>query len=1012
MIKEKFTPNPLQQECIDNTEGKYLVLAGPGTGKTFTLIQRIASMLKKGIKGEKILCLTFSDAAANEMKTRLARELNKLETGVSVFTYHSFCNEIINTFAQDFKLSQDIKPISQTLSRQFIKECIDEINPVEYRSSKNDPYVFLETILSQIEQIKKNRLDKEKYFKNIEQNPDWKPKIALLEEKLEEYKLKGKKIPKYLPDSIETQKKKIQKAFEIWDFYELYTKKMQSNHYLDFNDMINLVLDKFELEPSFLNEIANKYDYILVDEYQDTNKNQNEIVFNLVDSIKTKNVFVVGDDDQIIYTFQGARLDTIEKFLLKFPDTKVICLKENMRSNKEILQTARALIKQDSRRLEINPNFSQYQITKELVAKNENIKNVSVQLTKYFDTKQEYNSIVSQIENLINSSDCPSNKEGKKDLSQIAILTKNNKEAAVFSQMLKDRNIPYELKEGKNIFEIKSSIVLYNYLKMLVNPDFNSDSVFKLLLLEPFNINPLDYVKLQEKSSNNKSFIKTMKDRKDFIEQDKIDNFINTFEYLNKFQTNETLRDIVVEVGAKTGIFDYYLNSEINKNENILGLKKLIDTAIEYSDNYKKFSLAEFIEYLDIVQIDNIEIKTDKPPIPLNAVQISTYHSSKGREFEYVYMPTLMRKYWEGDNSSLRDVVPVDASQYKTDDELKEMKYSDKLKLMYVGFTRAKHTLNLSYVENLNNKAENPSEFIVNIQDILDKKDCSQYSIDSCNLECKNSIVKRNYDYKRDFRSYIDSLLEDKYYSPTAINEYLNCPRQYLYNNLLNIKSKHEISDAKNYGTAIHYALEETMQFVKENNSYPDINYAVKKFKNKLSSLPLTSIQQREILETRGENELKSYWGQFCSTPVSNIYVSEYSIKEGQDIYRFFGVIDRIDKNNDGTYSIYDYKTGNPKTIKDVYIGGKYENYYNQIALYKYFFEKQTGKEVKQTGIIFVQDCTKNLALNLTKEESNAVFEKFKNAIDKIRAYEFEPSYKKEACRYCTYKDFCSMDII
>ncbi len=1012
MIKEKITPNPDQQKCIENTEGKYLVLAGPGTGKTFTLIQRIAKMLEKGIEGEKILCLTFSDAAANEMKTRLAHELNKLETNVNIFTYHSFCNEIINNFPQDFKLSQDVKTITPTLSRQFIKDCIDELNPVEYRSSKNDPYVFLETILSQIEQIKKNRLNKEKYFKNIEQNPDWKPKIGILEEKLEEYKLKGKKIPKYLPDSIETQKKKIQKAYEIWNFYELYTNKMQAAHYLDFNDMINLVLDKFESEPSFLHEIANKYDYILVDEYQDTNKNQNEIIFNLVNAIKTKNVFVVGDDDQIIYTFQGARLDTIEKFLFQFPDTNVICLKENMRSNKAILGAARKLIKQDSRRLEINPNFSRYQISKELISKNENLKNTPVQLTKYFDTNQEYNAIVAEIENLINSADCPLDKQGKKDLSQIAILTKNNKEAYVFSKILKDRNIPSELKEGKSIFEIKSSLVLYNYLKMLVNPEFYSDSIFKLLLLEPFNIDPADYVKLQQKSSIDKTFIETMKNKKDFINQSKIDNFLKTFDYLNKFQTNESLRDVVVETGAKTGIFDYFLNSEINKSENILGLKKLIDTAVEFCEDYRKINLADFIEFLEIAQLDNIEIKTDKPPIPLNAVQISTYHSSKGREFEYVFMPTLMRKYWEGDNSSLRDSVPVDASEFKTDDELKEMKYSDKLKLMYVGFTRAKHTLKLSYVQNLNKKAENPSEFVVNIQDILDKKDYSQYDLDSYNFECKKSITKRNYDYKRDFSAYINSLLEDRFYSPSAINIYLDCPRQYLYNNILNIKSKYEISDSKNYGTSIHFALDEAVQFAKENDSYPDVQFVIQKFINKLDSLPLTSPQQRKILKTRAENELKSYWAQFCSTPVGNLYVSEFSLKQKQENYNFFGIIDRIDKNDDGTYSIYDYKTGSPKTLREVSQNGKNENYYNQIGLYKYFFEKQTGKKVKETVLVFPADCTKNLALNLTNEECEAIFEKFKKAVDNIKNHEFEPSYKKTACEFCSYRDFCSLDVV
>ena len=126
---------------------------------------------------------------------------------------------------------------------------------------------------------------------------------------------KGDTRTKTLIDDIAKQEKKISKIEELWEFYELYKSKMEAAHYLDFDDMICFVLDKFENEAGFLSKIANQYEYLLVDEYQDTNKSQNEIVFNLTKALESENVFVVGDDDQIIYSFQGAKLDTIEKFL-------------------------------------------------------------------------------------------------------------------------------------------------------------------------------------------------------------------------------------------------------------------------------------------------------------------------------------------------------------------------------------------------------------------------------------------------------------------------------------------------------------------------------------------------------------------------------------------------------------------------------------------------------------------------------------------------------------------------
>lgn len=181
-----FKPNTKQQECIDNINGKYLVLAGPGTGKTFTIIERIKSMLERNIAPDKILCLTFTEAAANEMKSRLDKKLNKLDSGVNIYTYHGFCNEIINENSTEFELPQDYKIITEAVSRTFLKECIDELNPKAYRTTKNDPYFYIKEISEQIKEIKKNRLTKEKFFENIEKNPDWKPQLENLKHKLDE----------------------------------------------------------------------------------------------------------------------------------------------------------------------------------------------------------------------------------------------------------------------------------------------------------------------------------------------------------------------------------------------------------------------------------------------------------------------------------------------------------------------------------------------------------------------------------------------------------------------------------------------------------------------------------------------------------------------------------------------------------------------------------------------------------------------------------------------------------
>lgn len=995
--KPDIKPNAKQQECIDNIEGKYLVLAGPGTGKTFTVVRRLAAMLEKGVAPEKILCLTYSESAAAEMKKKIADAFGKIDIGVNIYTYHSFCNEIISDNTEEFELSDDYRIISKTISRQFIKECIDEYNPVAYRNSKNDPYVYLKIISEKIEEIKKYRMTKEQYFHNIETHPEYKPLL----EKWESSEKKTESLVK----KIDKKREDIQKAYEIWDFYELYKAKMESEQYIDFDDMIGFVLDKFETSPEFLEKIANKYEYILVDEYQDTNKSQNEIVFNLVDALKSQNVFVVGDDDQIIYSFQGASLDTVEGFLTKFSDTKVICLTENMRSNQSILDVARVIAKQDDRRLEINPKFTEYNISKDLVAKNESLVNTKVRLTKYNNVEQEYLDIVDEIESVVKA------KEGK-NLSEIAVLALSHEELNTFAEMLKDRNIPYEVKEGKSIFAIKSSIVLYYYLQTLVNPALYADKLFKLLLLPPFNFNPKDYLKLYEQQSFAGTVIDKMRKTTAWVDSEKVKNFLKIYDELKEVLACETVKNIVLETGARTGIFGYFINEEINKNENIAGLKKFVDVAKEFTQTHNKITLEEFVEYLVTIENDReLDIKTDKPSIPLNAVQLTTYHSSKGREFEYVYMPTLQASKWDKSRKSFKPGIPVDKSEYHDEDYWRLYKLSDRIKTMYVGMTRAKHTLRLSYVSAEGQSAA-PCGWLLDTQDIVELRDLSDYDLDSHYETTKGNLIKRPYDYNRDFRTLIDSKLNDRYYSPTAFNKYCSCPRKYLYEDILELSAVSGNADALHYGSAVHAACEYLVNEAMKTGLYPTKKSFIEKFKSEISMYSLSSLKQREIIEQRGEKELDKLYHHLTDVPVSSVFAVEYNLKNEVDGIKFTGVIDRVEKNDDGTYSIYDYKTGKFKSAGKFVPNGEAEDYYNQICLYKYFFEKTTGEFVRDTEFIFTIEPEKPISVGFTEDETQAVVDKFKKAIEDIRSCKFEPTDNKKNCTYCGFKDFCKLDVV
>ncbi len=1020
-VKTEIKPNELQQKCIDSINGKYLVLAGPGTGKTFTVVKRIENMVKnKNINPEEILCLTYTDSAANEMRVRIDKELGQVSSNINIYTYHSFCCEVIEEFRDEFELPANYRIMTDGISRAFIKECIDEINPKAYRTQKNDPYYYIQEIKDRISDIKANRLTKEAYFYNLENNKDWKPVLEECQDKLKELKEKEpenfKKISK-LQGDIETIEKKIAKAEELWTFYEKYQEKMYKNHYLDFNDMISFVLGKFETDTSFLSTVANKYKYVLVDEYQDTNISQNSIVLHLTRASEEQNIFVVGDDDQIIYTFQGAKLDTLEKFLTEFPDTEVICLKENMRSTQSILDTARQVALQEENRLEFNKKFEKYNINKELIAKNEKVTKLDkqVRFTKYADDMQEQNSIVEEIDKLIKSDDCPKDKYGNKKLSEIAILCSSNSELNTYVDLLHAKNIPCELKKGVNIFANHAVNVLISYVQALLDPETYAYKIYQLLLSQPFSINAIDYQKIRENISKYKSAIDSIRAVKDegLVEPFKIKNFIKTYDHLKGYITSESIKNSILEIGAKTSIFDYYMNFEINRTENIACLKKLVEEASAFSEIYRTSLLEEFVQYLETLMNDDIVIETDKAPVTFNAVQLSTYHSAKGKEYEYVYLPNLVNRNWESSSQSYASKIPLAPSEYKDSEELKQLKRSDKIKLLYVGMTRAKHFLALSYPDMVNKKVKKVTALVANIKDYMENVIAEGYDENSFWEEAKKTLEICDYDYKKDFAELINGYLNQvKYFSPSSMNVYLSCPRQYLYAKVFDFDVKDGNPDFANFGTAIHEACEKFVEYSMKNKEYPSKEVFIKAFKDKLAKLPLSNYQNRENLEGRGENALDKFYSFMISTPIDEFDSLEQGIEYEEKGFNFYGKFDRVDKNKDGSYTLYDYKTGSAKTLKEVCPEGEKENYYNQMALYKYIYEKTTGRKVSRTVFVFPEDHENNLEMNYTEAEIDEVLTKYKNAVDSIRSMDFEPTFKKDACKYCAYKDFCNSKVV
>lgn len=1019
-MKNIIKPNSKQQQAIDILNGQVMLLAGPGTGKTFTVIHRIEKMLADGVEPSSILCLTFSDAAASEMRQRLIKKMGVVASAVDIYTYHSFCNDLIKTYPDKFEMTSGVKLITDAEKISIMKECIDDANLEFFVPSRADRYFFTKNFISYVEKLKTQRVSKDEYMACIDTNPMLMPRYKELESEIYEREQAGNTKNKTRYNELEKIKTNIEKAKELWTLFELYSTKMINKNLIDFSDMINLVLTSFEEDSQFLSEVSNKYKYFLVDEYQDTNDLQNQIIFNLLDGNDEKNIFVVGDDDQIIYGFQGAKSDNIENFLTKYSNTTVICLEENNRSTQTILDFSNLIVNQDENRLENNLYFKEkYNISKKLTAKNPKIivKDKKIKRIQFGEILQEFNYIVDDIKTLIESDFAPKTDEDKIDYSQIAIISKKRAELQTFAELLKGKNIPFQIDEGKSIFAIRSTILIYFYIKAMNNYLTSSDKLFGLLLSEPFKIDQQDYNKILEekrlwKKDESSDFITLMRNLNGWKNPEKITKFLETFDYLQDYASSNNLRNTVVEIINRTGLLTYFYKSGKNRSENLAGIRKIISEATDFQNSDSTKNLSDFVKYLDDCFENEIDINLDKDSVVQNAVQLMTYHGSKGREFEYVYLPNLISSNWEdfrmpGEYKLITEDVPdKDAAQAKKDSEL--------LKLLFVGITRAKHTLTISFADSNNGKAQQITKYLEPTANYDFDSEQFECSADDLTTEFYRSVSSDVFDNQKAFKNEIEERVKSVVLSPSRLNDYLSCPRKFFYVKVLGIDVEEADWDGANFGTLIHSLLERAVKVAKE-SAYPTLEEILEKFRLGMDGMKFSSEAKKEKYFKQGQKLLTNYYPYFSQIPISRITDIEFSFY-GVDVDGDFitGKIDRIEKNSDGTFELYDYKTGNYTSEKKIAPNEEKQNYFNQLCFYKYAYEKLTGNKVSKVGIIYVENHEKSVDKYLTDDDMKYIETLIKDTYQNIKALKFNPikEDKQGACKNCVYKQLCKLDLI
>lgn len=603
----------MQSEACQYVDGPLLILAGAGSGKTRVITHRIAYLMDEmSVNPYNILAITFTNKAAKEMRERVDNLIEYGAEGVWISTFHSMCVRILRKHIDKIGMSRDFSIYDTDEQKVVMKEAI--------RSLQLDPKMYSEKAM--IGAISKA---KERYMS---------------------------------PDDYERANATSFKGQKIADIYREYQKRLKSNNALDFDDLIYMTVFLFETNPDVLDEYQERFRYIMVDEYQDTNHIQFLLVKQL--AAKYRNLCVVGDDDQSIYKFRGANISNILSFEEQYPDAKIVKLEQNYRSTANILNVANAVVANNENRTDKRLWTSQDDGEK-------------ITFTKYLTGYEEGQGIVSKIEAM--------NSQGI-SYDDIAILYRTNNQSRIIEEKLIYANIPYKLYGGTNFYSRKEIRDMVSYLKLLANPS-DDNAVKRIINVPKRGIGDTTVNRAQDFAiSNGINLYDVLLD----IDQcpglaraaEKVKRFTDIIEGLKEMlEEGEALSEVYDELCSRTGYIDE-LNAEGTDEakariENIYELKNKV---VKYEEEADSPNITELLE--EIALVADVDEDSDEDGAK---VTLMTLHRAKGLEFPYVFMAGMEER-----------IFPSGLSIDSDDpDDLQEER-----RLCYVGITRAMKKLYLS----------------------------------------------------------------------------------------------------------------------------------------------------------------------------------------------------------------------------------------------------------------------------------------------------------------------------
>ncbi len=1009
--------NPEQKKAVDTIDGPVLVVAGPGSGKTEILSMRVAQILKETDTAPgSILCLTFTDSASINMRERLAGLIGVQAYRVGIYTFHSFCTEVIWRYPEYFFGHADFHPADEVTRREILQTLFTEMsydNPLRSEHPEQG-FVFLAGALSSFSDLKRAGLTPKEFQSIIVHNEQVMQMINPLlslhiperisKKEIERFndlvlEIKRMKVPPVpyeyvsslvqsflfgletvLAEVIETnsttplsewKRKEIEKTEEgfvlkdytrldrmkaLGNLYESYQKALFDAGYFDFDDMILEVVKALETNDVLRQMLEERFQYILVDEFQDTNDAQMRLLYALTSSEVHEgrpNIMAVGDDDQSIYRFQGAEVANMFSFATRFKNPTLVSLSKNYRSTADILTISESVISQSGKSLRtLLP-----QIEKKIVAANTNLPKGQVHFKTCHTALHEYDYIAKEIQTL---------HKGGVAFQDIAVISRKHASLRELVPYLHAYQVPVQYEKRQNVFEDVIVRQLITLLRFVYSVSHTQTTIREDLLPEilsfPFWGLSRETVWGISLSAQKQylSWLEVMKSHDSHAVQ-QIADFLITLGVDAQSLPVERIIDRLIG-GEIASVTDSEYSDEEEKNENIneyqsplrtyyfsgesfvknkaeyvsflSALKVFIEALREYKSG-GVVSLADALRFVDVHEKAGIELLDQSPYIESeDAVTLLTSHKAKGLEFPVVFVMTLTDDMWSGKGVPDKLPFPKNINARPSADSV-----DDKLRLLYVALTRAQHTLYIThYTEHASGKKVLLSEFMNQYTD----KFVAYESGDVAHmLGISHQITDSA--YSMDEKAILADLVKDYQMPVTHLNNFLNItkggPHLFLEQNLLRFPQAKTVASV--YGTAMHGALEYVYTYYKREGVLPEISLVVAKARQEIIAGRLSPSDTKVSVE-RAEKALalyiKNHGNDIDPSDLVETNFKNQGVMVGDA--RITGKIDKMHIEGDQVV-VSDWKTGKPKDSWKVVGDEKIQlhGYARQLLFYKLLVE-------------------------------------------------------------------------